>query len=222
MVIEGAGSPAEINLKAGRYRQYGTWRSWQRRRFCWWGTLTGAACSPSLSGHTERFWKHGRAGDWSKGFVINKFRGDTDHSEAGTYPLCWRNGSESRCVGVIPYVTLELDDEDSLTRALETQREGKDVGYCGDPSSEDFQFHGFESPLTAMEDVSVRYVGVCAPDLGEPDLILLPGTKNTHGRSGVAAGKAGWKRPSIQRAAEARSAGHRHLRRIPDAGRHPR
>lgn len=73
IVLEGAGSPAEINLKADDIVNMGMARM-AGPRCCWRGTSTGAGCSPPC---TERwpFWRPA-SGPMVKGTVINKFRGD--------------------------------------------------------------------------------------------------------------------------------------------------
>ncbi|MBO1680820.1 cobyric acid synthase CobQ, partial [Bittarella massiliensis] len=77
----------------------------------------------------------------------------------------------------IPYVTLELDDEDSLSERLEnTKGKGRvDIAAIHLPRISNFTDLNV---LSCYEDISVRYVRSLS-QFGEPDLIVLPGTKNT-------------------------------------------
>ncbi len=80
----------------------------------------------------------------------------------------------------------------------------------------DFQLHRFQ-PLACLEQVSLRYVD-CVASLGQPHVIILPGTKNTMEDLKWLRGAA-W-RPFAATPAGA-ALGYGHLRRIPDAGEPP-
>ncbi len=75
IVIEGAGSPAEINLKADDIVNMGLARLVDAP-FCWRETSTGAVCLPSCTARW-RCWSR-RSAPASKGLLINKFRGDVE------------------------------------------------------------------------------------------------------------------------------------------------
>jgi adenosylcobyric acid synthase len=79
-------------------------------------------------------------------------------------------------VGVLPYVKLDIDDEDSLSERLTSGPASLiDIAVIRLPRLSNFtDFRALE----AVEGVSVRYVGKTA-EFGEPDLVILPGTKNT-------------------------------------------
>ena len=77
--------------------------------------------------------------------------------------------------GVIPYVHLDIDDEDSLSERFQ-RKEGRrllDVAVIRLPRISNFTDF---SPFERYENVSLRYVEKVA-DLENPDMILLPGTK---------------------------------------------
>jgi adenosylcobyric acid synthase len=81
--------------------------------------------------------------------------------------------------GVVPYLPLHLEEEDSLAEQLTQQTvsaaDALDIAVIRFPRISNFtDFAVFD----CMEGVSVRYV-TSAKQLGEPDLIILPGTKNT-------------------------------------------
>lgn len=90
-------------------------------------------------------------------------------------------------LGVVPYLPLELDDEDSLSERLMQKKADEsallDVAVIRLPRISNFT--DFEA-LEQVDGVSVRYVPKRS-ELGMPDVILLPGTQKHHGRSPVAA-----------------------------------
>ena len=88
IVLEGAGSPAEINLQAGRHRQHGDGQSWPTRRCCWSGDIDRGGVFASLYGTVKLLDEDEQA--LIKGLVINKFRGDVEILRAGTC-TCWRS-----------------------------------------------------------------------------------------------------------------------------------
>ena len=111
----------------------------------------------------------------SKGFIINKFRGDVEILRPGLDMIEERTGIP--VVGVVPMTPLDLDDEDSLSERLNrTEIDGIiDIAVIRLPHISNFtDFNVFER----MEGVSLRYVKH-TESLGNPDLIFLPGTKNT-------------------------------------------
>ena len=110
-----------------------------------------------------------------KGLVINKFRGDKTILDPGIEML--EDLAHIPVVGVAPYMQLELDDEDSLTERFHGSQETAliDIAVIRVPRISNFtDFNPFEG----MEGVSLRYVQNAA-ELKNPDMIILPGTKNT-------------------------------------------
>ena len=110
-----------------------------------------------------------------KGLIINKFRGDVKILEPGLRMIEER--LHIPVVGVIPMEQIDLDDEDSLSdRLVRTKaQDGLDVAVIHLPHISNFtDFNALEH----YDGVSLRYVDRPA-HLGRPDLILLPGTKNT-------------------------------------------
>ena len=82
-------------------------------------------------------------------------------------------------VGVVPYMQVDIDDEDSLADRLDRhERKGViDIAVIRVPRMSNFtDFNALER----MQGVTLRYVEKIH-QLGSPDLILLPGTKNTMG-----------------------------------------
>ncbi len=81
--------------------------------------------------------------------------------------------------GVIPYLPVDVDDEDSLSERLE-QKQGH--GICDIAAIRFPRISNFTdlNALERLDGVSVRYI-TSAKEWGEPDLVVLPGTKNTMG-----------------------------------------
>lgn len=173
IVVEGAGSPAEINLKENDIVNMGL------------AELVGA--NVLLAGDIDRGGVFAQLlgtlllleeGERKrvKGLILNKFRGDKTILAPGIAMLEER--SATRVAGVVPYMQLSLEDEDSLTpRFGKRSRGALDLAVIRYPRISNFtDFNVFEQ----SPDVSVRYVSQKS-ELGEPDMIFLPGSKNTIG-----------------------------------------
>jgi adenosylcobyric acid synthase len=116
-----------------------------------------------------------------RGFVINKFRGERRLLDSGIAELERR--CEIPCLGVVPHLgDLAIDAEDSLNlvpRSREVSRLGDgppiDVAVIALPRLSNFT--DFE-PLAVESGVTLRYVNNVGA-LGDPDLIIVPGSKST-------------------------------------------
>ncbi len=172
IVIEGAGSPAEINLKNDDIVNMGMARM-ASAPVLLAGDIDPGGVFAQLYGTLELLESDER--EMVKGLIVNKFRGDPTILKPGIALL------EELCnmpvVGVVPYMELDLDDEDSLAPRLRS---------CGAASTIDIavihlphisNFTDFNQ-LSRRSDMSIRYVSD-APSLGRPDLVIVPGTKNT-------------------------------------------
>lgn len=174
IVIEGAGSPAEINLKQNDIVNMGIAKMADAPVLLV-GDIDRGGVFAQLYGTVELLEPEERAR--IKGLVINKFRGDKTILDPGITML------EEKChipvVGTIPYMKVDLDDEDSLAERLEQEkvRGIVDIAVVRLPHISNFtDFHVLE----AMPGVTLRYVSR-PRDFKHPDLIILPGTKNTIG-----------------------------------------
>jgi adenosylcobyric acid synthase len=110
-----------------------------------------------------------------KGLIINKFRGDKTILDPGIEMLEEKAGIP--VVGVAPYMSIEVEDEDSLTERFSSSQEVGmiDIAVIRIPRISNFtDFNPFES----IEGVSLRYVH-SVNELKNPDMIIIPGTKNT-------------------------------------------
>ena len=109
------------------------------------------------------------------GLVINKFRGDVEILRPGLAMLEEKTGLP--VLGVVPYLHVEIEDEDSLSERLNANRAVKPLDAAVIRLPHISNFTDF-MPLEQHELLGVRYVQR-ARELGRPDLVILPGTKNT-------------------------------------------
>jgi adenosylcobyric acid synthase len=177
VVIEGAGSPAEINLA-----QYDIVNMrialHANAPVLLVGDIDRGGVFASLYGTAALLRDEERAR--IQGFIINKFRGDPSLLTPGFAMLYARTGIHT--LGVLPYLDLaRLPAEDALEWATvradvpRTPGVGVDVAVMRLPriaNLDEFQ------PLACEPGVTVRFVGDAA-ELGTPDLIIVPGTKST-------------------------------------------
>ena len=172
IVIEGAGSPAEINLKQDDFVNMGLAKLVDAPVLLI-GDIDRGGVFAQLYGTIALLEPDERA--HIKGTIINKFRGDRSILEPGLAQL------EALCkvpvAGVVPYTQVDIDDEDSLSERFtrDTARKLLDVAVVRLPRISNFTDF---SPFERYENVSLRYIEKVS-DLGSPDLILLPGTKST-------------------------------------------
>ena len=172
IVIEGAGSPAEINLKENDIVNMGMARI-AKAPVLLCGDIDRGGVFASLYGTVKLLEDEEQS--MIKGLIINKFRGDVEILKPGLQMIEEKTGIP--VVGVVPLTPLDIDDEDSLSDRLTHtgQKGGIDLAVIRLPHISNFtDFNVFER----MDGVSLRYVG-SAGELGTPDLIFLPGTKNT-------------------------------------------
>jgi adenosylcobyric acid synthase len=174
VVLEGAGSPAEINLKDGDLVNMGMARMAQAPVLLA-GDIDRGGVFAALAGTMLLLTADEKS--YVKGTVINKFRGDPQILRPGLSMLEELTGVP--VVGVVPMMALDLDDEDSLAeRFSRPVRPGLvDIAVIRLPRISNFTDF---NALQAVEEVSLRYVD-SVRGLGHPDLIILPGTKNTMG-----------------------------------------
>ena len=174
IVIEGAGSPAEINLKEEDIVNMGMAKM-AKAPVLLVGDIDRGGVFAQLIGTVELLEEEER--DLVKGLIINKFRGDKTILDPGVEMLEERSGIP--VVGVAPYLQIQVEDEDSLSQRLESSMGPGilDIAVIRLPRISNFTDF---NPLESIEGVSLRYVNRPS-ELKDPDLILLPGTKNTMG-----------------------------------------
>ena len=178
-----------------------------------------------------------------KGLIINKFRGDVRLLEPGL--SMFREYCDIPFAGIVPWLKLNLDEEDSLSdkltggASLKSEQKSSrpaDSPNAAEPVTVDIavirlpymsNYTDF-APLEQEEGVNLYYVSKVS-ELGTPDLILLPGTRNTIEdlrwlkKSGLARWIDRLERRTFEhagrRGVSQYVAAHGHLRRLPDAGK---
>lgn len=172
IVLEGAGSPSEINLKENDIVNMGMAKM-AKAPVLIVGDIDRGGVFAQLIGTLALLEEEERS--YVKGLIINKFRGDKDILMPGIRMLEERG--RKPVVGVVPYVYLDIDDEDSLTERFAKRKSSGliDIAVIRLPRISNFtDFSAFE----CFEEVSLRYVS-SPGQLSNPDMILLPGSKNT-------------------------------------------
>jgi adenosylcobyric acid synthase len=197
VVLEGAGSPAEVNLKD---RDIVNMRAaaWADSPVLLVADIDRGGVFASIVGTLEILTSEERAR--VQGFIINKFRGDVSLLQPG---LDWLEAKTGKPVlGVIPYLPeLGIEDEDSAS--LDSKRRpgigasgrtsvGATSAFAGNEPADDTspsldivvlrlpRISNFTDidPLLLEPDVRVRFVSHPA-EWGDPDAVVLPGSKNT-------------------------------------------
>jgi adenosylcobyric acid synthase len=175
IVIEGAGSPAEINLNDRELVNMRVARIADAPVILV-GDIEKGGVFASLVGTLQLLEPEDRKR--VIGVIINKFRGDVSLLEPG---LKWFEEYTGKPVlGVIPYIkNLNIDAEDSVILNQYTSQVDKtkeiDIAVIRYPMISNFTD---VDPFFVEPDCHVRFVSN-AKDLGEPDMIILPGSKNT-------------------------------------------
>lgn len=172
IVIEGAGSPAEINLNDDDFVNMGMAKIADAPVLLV-GDIDRGGVFASLYGTVKLLPETDQ--DMIKGLVINKFRGDLEILKPGLKQI--EDIIEKPILGVVPYLDVDIEDEDSLSSRLKDNDTVKliDIAVIYTPRISNFtDFNALER----FEFTSVRYVRSVS-DLGNPDLIIIPGTKNT-------------------------------------------
>ncbi len=176
VLVEGAGSASEINLRDGDIANM--------------GFALAAGMPVVLIGDIERggviasiVGTHALLPDEEKallkGYIVNKFRGDRSLFDNATQMLAARTGLP--CFGIVPYLAAaqELPAEDSL--ALETPEAKNKHGAIRIAVPQLRHIANFDDldPLKAEPDVAMTMVAPGEALPGDADLVILPGTKAT-------------------------------------------
>lgn len=174
VIIEGAGSPAEINLRDKDIVNMGM-AELADAPVLLVGDIDKGGVFAAIAGTMLLLTDEEKAR--VKGVIINKFRGDVEILKPGIKML--EDIIKIPVIGVLPYAKLNIEDEDSLTERFKKTTADKDASIdivvIKIPHISNFtDFNSLEN----APGVSLRYVDK-KEDLGTPDLIILPGSKNT-------------------------------------------
>ncbi|KOP63998.1 cobalamin biosynthesis protein CobQ [Bacillus sp. FJAT-18019] len=175
VVMEGAGSPAEINLKDRDIVNMNL-AGWADSPVILVADIDRGGVFASIVGTLELLEPHETAR--IKGFIINKFRGDLALLKPGLDWLEERTGIP--VLGVLPYIQdirIEAEDSVVLDELQYRKQEARelDIAVVRYPRISNF------TDMDALRwepDVVVRFVQ-SVDELGTPDVIILPGTKDT-------------------------------------------
>ena len=172
VVIEGAGSPAEINLMDNDFVNMGM-AAMAQAPVLLVGDIDRGGVFASLYGTVKLLPPDDQAR--IQGLIVNKFRGDAKILEPGLRQI--EDLLDIPVLGVVPYGKFAIDEEDSLTERLsaKTSGAGVNIAVLRLPRLSNFtDFAVFDS----LEDVALSYIDEPA-ELENADLIIIPGSKNT-------------------------------------------
>ncbi len=176
VVIEGAGSPAELNLASVEMVNMSVARYCQSPVLLI-GDIERGGVFAQLLGTLWLLEPEDRK--LVKALLVNKFRGDLSLFDSGVEILKERGGVD--VLGVLPWVEgLHLPEEDAVALNEPTPNQMQiesqlDIAVIHLPHIANFD--DFD-PLAAEPGVRLRYVS-SRDQLGHPDVVILPGTKNT-------------------------------------------
>lgn len=171
-VIEGAGSPVEINIKEEDIANMGM-AAMADAPVILVADIDRGGVFASVYGTIMLMTPEERAR--VKGVIINKFRGDVEILKPGLKKLEELTGVP--VVGVMPYSDIDIEDEDSLTDRFKKSKENKGIKVSVIKLKHISNFTDMDA-LSIQKDVSINYV-TSADELGDEDMIIIPGSKNT-------------------------------------------
>ncbi len=175
IVIEGAGSPAEINLKRDDIVNMGLAKLVDAPVLLV-GDIDRGGVFAQLYGTVKLLEKS--EASRIKGYIINKFRGDVRLLQSGLDEMT--SLIDIPCAGVVPYVYVDIDDEDSQSERLENTGDADykpliDIAVIKLPRMSNYTDF---TTLERYDGVNVRYVSDVSK-LRNPDAVIIPGTKST-------------------------------------------
>ena len=179
VVVEGAGSAAEVNLRDSDIANMGFAEA-AGVPVVLVGDIDRGGVIAAIVGAYELLSESERA--LLKGYVINKFRGDASLFDSAFEIIRQRTGLE--CFGLVPFLSEArlLPKEDAM--ALDNERrpvvEGAPIKIAVPRLSRIANFDDLD-PLAAEDDVAVEIVEPGDPLPGDAHVVILPGTKATIG-----------------------------------------
>lgn len=171
IVIEGAGSPAEINLKENDIVNMGM-AQMVDAPVVLVGDIDRGGVFAQLLGTLMLLEDDEK--NRVKGLIINKFRGDKTILDPGIDML--EEKGQIPVVGVLPYISVAIDDEDSFSERFIKKQDGL-INICVIRFPRISNYTDF-SCFEQMDGVQVNYVDR-AESLEQADMVILPGSKNT-------------------------------------------
>ena len=178
IVIEGAGSPAELNLKKDDIVNMGLAKM-LKAPVILVGDIDRGGVFAQLIGTVMLLEEEEK--NLIKGLIVNKFRGDRSLFKEGEKILEEKSGK--RIVGVVPYMDIDLEDEDSLSDKFDKSRkrvknsDGAKINISVIKLPKMSNYTDFDV-FNRYQQVEVNYLENIE-ELHQPDLLIIPGTKNT-------------------------------------------
>jgi adenosylcobyric acid synthase len=175
VLVEGAGSPAEVNLRAGDIANMGFAEAADVPVVLVGDIDRGGVIAALVGTHAVLPEREARR---IKAFIINRFRGDVSLFDEGLAEIERRTGWRS--LGIVPHFpgASRLPAEDVLGLAHDARKDGAKAR-IGVPRLPRLANFDDLDPLRAEADIDVRIVEPGAALPGDLDLILLPGSKST-------------------------------------------
>ncbi len=175
VVIEGAGSPAEINIKEEDISNFAMARIADAPVILVADIDRGGVFA-SIYGTIMLLNEEDRKR--IKGIVINKFRGNKEVLKSGFEII--ENLTGVKTLGVIPYTDIDIEDEDSLSEKYKSFKLNKNsnkikisvikLKHISNATDID--------ALSIYDDVEIQFITERS-HIGNEDLIIIPGSKNT-------------------------------------------
>ncbi|MDP1699705.1 MAG: cobyric acid synthase [Aestuariivirga sp.] len=175
IIVEGAGSPAEVNLRDGDLANMGFAKAVDIPAFLV-GDIHRGGVIASIVGTLAVLKPEDRAR--LKGFIINKFHGDVKLFENGKTYL--KETTKLPCLGIIPHFpgarNLPAEDAVALEDMLVTNSKSYKICVLKLPRIANFDDL---DPLRLEPGVSVRFLDLGQPIPRDTDLVIIPGSKST-------------------------------------------
>ena len=172
IVIEGAGSPVELNLRRDDIVNMGL-AQMLRAPVLLTGDIDRGGIFAQMLGTLSLLEPAERA--LVKGLIVNRFRGDVSLFRDGI--MIMEQRGQIPVLGVVPHIDHALEDEDSLSQRIEQQTKTGTIDIAVIRLPKMSNFSDFDV-FAQYPDVSIRYV-TTPQQLGIPDLLIIPGTKST-------------------------------------------
>lgn len=171
-ILEGAGSPVEINIKGEDIANM-KMAEMADSPVILVADIDRGGVFASIYGTIMLMSEKERAR--VKGVIINKFRGDINILKSGLEEI-----EKLTCVpviGVMPYTNVDIEDEDSVTERFKRFQKKKGINISVIKLKHISNFTDIDA-LRMVEDISIKYIN-SVDEMGEEDIIIIPGTKNT-------------------------------------------
>jgi len=178
-VLEGGGSPAEINLREVDVVNMGM-AELVDAPVVLVSDIERGGVFAQIYGTIMLLEKNDR--DRIKGIIINKFRGNKDILDPGIEMIekkLKEDGVDISILGVLPFLDVKIEEEDVLAKKLTAEKTINDItiSVIRTPKMSNYtDFDVFEF----YDDVALNYVD-SPEDIGDEDMIIIPGSKNTIG-----------------------------------------